>query len=138
MHVRDTHMGIASFLPFPSTVQMPCAGCHLLQTWQLRTGNKVHPTPPEPQENKLGRCNDPNGDWARWCASCIRHDIFIIREPNVRICRNADNEACNLIAKLHKPRDKYLCTHLLVAQGGGMQNGHLWRGKRSTEGSPLW
>lgn len=122
MHVRCTHVGIASILPFPRHLVRGVS--HLLPAWQLRTGSKAHPTPPEPHENKLGRCNDPNGDWASWCVSCIRHGVFIIREPNVHIWRNADNEACNLVAKLHKPRDEYLCADLPVAQGGGMQDCH--------------
>jgi len=138
MHGRDTRtweLLSSSSSPPPSRYLVQGVS-HLLQTWQLRTGNKVHPTPPEPQENKLGRCNDPDVDWARWCVSRIRHGIFIIREPSAHIWRNADNEACSLVAKLHKPRDKYLCTHLPVAQGGGMQNCHLWCGQRCPEREP--
>lgn len=85
----------------------------------------MHPTPPEPQENKPDRCNDHNGDWASWHVSCICYDIFIIGEPSAHIWGNADNEACNLVAKPHKPKDRYLCTHLPVAQGGGMQHCHM-------------
>lgn len=127
MHIRDTctwELLPSSPSPVPSRYLVQ-GDSHLLQTWQVRTGNKCTPPHQNHRRTSLTDVMTHNGDWASWHVSCIRHDIFIIREPSVHIWGSADNEACNLVTKPHKPKDRYLCTHLPVAQGGGMQHCHL-------------
>lgn len=127
MHMRDTctwELLPSAHSPAPSRYLVQ-GRSHLLQTWQVRTGNKC--TPPHQNHRRMSLTDvmTCNGDWASWHVSCIRHDIFIIREPSVHIWGSADNEACNLVTKPHKPKDRYLCTHLPVDQGVGMQYCHL-------------
>lgn len=50
---------------------------HLLQTWQVRTGNKCTPPHQNHRRTSLTDVMTCNGDWASWHVSCIRHDIFI-------------------------------------------------------------